>query len=106
MPVVPLIRHAEGSFGSAVYDVLSECGHAQVDALRRALERCGVVPDHVVSGSLRRQRYTARPWAATIDKRWNEYDDGRLPLHLSDEQSRGHDAGSLVEIVLWGSGGL
>jgi len=66
MPVVPLIRHAEGSFGSAVYDVLSECGHAQVDALRRALERCGVVPDHVVSGSLRRQRDTARPWAATI----------------------------------------
>jgi hypothetical protein len=31
-------------------------------------------------------------------------DDGRLPLHLSDDQSRGHDAGSLVEIVQGGSG--
>jgi hypothetical protein len=32
-------------------------------------------------------------------------DDGRLPLHLSDDQSRGHDAGSLVEIVRRGSDG-
>ena len=34
-----------------------------------------------------------RPRAST------PFDDGRLPLHLSDEQSRGHDQGSPVEIV-------
>jgi broad specificity phosphatase PhoE len=81
MPIVLLIRHAQASFGSADYDVLSERGHAQVDALHRALVARGVVADRVVTGSMRRQRDTGRPWAdaagatAAIDERWNEYDN-------------------------------
>ena len=52
MPIVLLIRHAQASFGAADYDVLSESGHAQVEALHRALTRRGVVADRVVTGSL------------------------------------------------------
>ncbi len=94
MPIVLLIRHAQASFGAADYDVLSERGHAQVDALRRALERRGVVAARAVSGSLRRQRDTGRPWAgatgaaATVDERWNEYDDDDLLSHHSSKETR------------------
>ena len=94
MPIVLLIRHAQASFGSADYDVLSERGRAQVAALHRALERRGVTADRVVSGSLRRQRDTARPWAEAsgaarkIDDRWNEYDDGDLLSHHSTIKTR------------------
>ena len=63
MPIVLLIRHAQASFGTADYDVLSERGHAQVEALHRALTRRGIVADRVVTGSLRRQRDTGRPWS-------------------------------------------
>ncbi len=94
MPIVLLIRHAQASFGSADYDMLSERGHAQVDALHRALVGRGVVADRVVTGSLRRQRDTARPWAdaagagATIDERWNEYADDDVLSHHSAMDAR------------------
>ncbi len=94
MPIVLLIRHAQASFGAADYDVLSERGHAQVDALQRALARRGVVADRVVTGSLRRQRDTGRPWTdaagatATTDARWNEYDDGDVLSHHSSIEAR------------------
>ena len=95
MPIVLLIRHAQASFGTADYDVLSERGHAQVEALHRSLERRGIVADRVVSGSLRRQRDTARPWSsevadagATIDERWNELDNDDVLSHHSAVQTR------------------
>jgi broad specificity phosphatase PhoE len=94
MPVVLLIRHAQASFGAADYDALSETGRSQVDALHRALTRRGVVADRVVTGSLRRQRDTAEPWAsatgaeATVDERWNEYDDGDVLSHHSTTAAR------------------
>lgn len=94
MPVVLLIRHAQASFGAADYDVLSERGHQQVDALARSLERRGIAPDLVVSGSLRRQRDTARPWTgsggarAVVDERWNEYDDDDVLSHHSSAPAR------------------
>lgn len=86
MPTVLLIRHAQASFGAPDYDVLSEIGHRQVHALvARGLEA-----DRVVTGSMRRQRDTARPWmdsaakgAASVDERWNEY---------SNEDVLGHHA--------------
>jgi broad specificity phosphatase PhoE len=86
VPTVLLIRHAQASFGAADYDVLSEIGHRQVDALVAR----GLPADQVVTGSMRRQRDTARPWmegaaagAATVDERWNEY---------SNEDVLGHHA--------------
>jgi broad specificity phosphatase PhoE len=94
MPTVLLIRHAQASFGTTDYDVLSDRGHVQVTALQRALARRGVVADHIVSGSLRRQRDTGRPCAddagslVTIDERWNEYDDDDVLSHHSTTSTR------------------
>ena len=94
MPTVLLIRHAQASFGTEDYDVLSDRGHAQVAALQCALTRRGIVADHVVSGSLRRQCDTGQPCAndvgvlATIDERWNEYDDNDVLSHHSTTRTR------------------
>jgi broad specificity phosphatase PhoE len=94
MPTVLLIRHAQASFGTADYDVLSDRGYTQVVALQRALARRGIVADRVVSGSLRRQRDTGRPCAddagtlATIDERWNEFDDDDVLSHHSTTSAR------------------
>jgi broad specificity phosphatase PhoE len=90
VPTVLLIRHAQASFGAADYDVLSERGHRQVEALARSLTRRGIVPDVVVSGALRRQRDTAGPWAerVIVDERWNEYDDDDVLSHHSTATAR------------------
>lgn len=53
-----LIRHAQASFGTADYDVLSELGHAQSRALGEALLAQGLVPDVVCIGAQRRHRET------------------------------------------------
>ncbi len=94
MPIVLLIRHAQASFGTTDYDVLSERGNGQVDALHRALARRRVIAARVVTGSLRRQRDTGRPWAdaagaaATVDERWNEYEDDDVLSHHSSKEAR------------------
>ncbi len=94
MPIVLLIRHAQASFGAADYDVLSELGHAQVQALHRALTRRGIVADRVVTGSLRRQHDTGRPWSdgaggtASVDERWNELDNDDVLSHHSAMRTR------------------
>jgi broad specificity phosphatase PhoE len=90
MPVVLLIRHAQASFGEVDYDALSDVGIAQVGALHRSLTRRGIVADRVVTGSLRRQLDTARPWAsaATVDARWNEYDANDVLSHHSTSKAR------------------
>jgi broad specificity phosphatase PhoE len=77
VPSVLLVRHAQASFGTADYDVLSELGHRQVEALDAALRERGVRAARLVSGTLRRQRDTARLTGAPeceLDERWNEYD--------------------------------
>lgn len=78
MPRIVLVRHGQASFGSDDYDVLSDLGHRQAALARAELDRRGIVPDLVVSGSLRRQLGTAAAWAdvaeATVDPRWNEYE--------------------------------
>jgi broad specificity phosphatase PhoE len=92
VPTILLIRHAQASFGADDYDVLSERGERQVDALARSLVRRGVEPARVVSGSLHRQRDTARPWASgdalSVDERWNEYDDDDVLSHHSSSVAR------------------
>ena len=39
VPTLLLVRHAQGSFGSADYDVLSERGHEQAHVLAAELDR-------------------------------------------------------------------
>jgi broad specificity phosphatase PhoE len=90
MPSILLIRHAQGSFGSDDYDVLSDRGRAQTEALVAGLDRRGIRASRVVSGGLRRQRDTAAPCAAAagseleIDARWDEYDDRDILTHFAD----------------------
>jgi len=83
VPAVLLIRHAQASYGTHDYDVLSERGAEQAAAVHAALEARGVRPDRVVSGSLRRQRDTALPWTSAgasldVDPRLDEYDASDL----------------------------
>jgi broad specificity phosphatase PhoE len=94
VPTILLIRHAQASFGEADYDVLSDLGHRQVEALARSLGRRGITPDLVVTGALRRQRDTAGPWAppagprAVVDERFDEYDDDDVLGHHSSSTVR------------------
>jgi broad specificity phosphatase PhoE len=87
MPSILLIRHAQASFGAADYDVLSELGHRQTQALVDGLRRRGIVAHRVVSGALRRQRDTAAPCAAAlgievaVDERFDEYVDRDILEH-------------------------
>ena len=94
MPSVLLVRHAQGSFGGADYDVLSEHGHAQTAALLDDLQLRGGRIDRVVCGSLSRQRDTAAPVAAAFgreietDPRWDEYLSEDILVHHSDTAAR------------------
>lgn len=87
MPIISLVRHAQASFGSADYDVLSELGHRQCAVLDAALAARGVTAGIVRSGSLRRQRDTALgcPRSAlgelVVDPRWDEYDSAEVVAH-------------------------
>jgi broad specificity phosphatase PhoE len=75
MPTILLIRHGQASFGTDDYDVLSDAGRRQAERLKDALDERGIVPDRLVSGSLRRQAGTAAPWGVPeVDPRWDEYD--------------------------------
>ncbi len=84
MPTLLLVRHAQGSFGSEDYDVLSKRGTEQAKALAADLDGRCVQVDRVVSGSLARQRDTAAPIATLsgreveIDPRWNEYESDEI----------------------------
>ncbi|HEV2999243.1 MAG TPA: histidine phosphatase family protein [Solirubrobacteraceae bacterium] len=94
MPSILLVRHAQASFGGERYDVLSDHGHVQVEALAADLERRGMRIDEVVSGDLARQRDTAGPIAAaagcelTVDPRWNEYATADVLGHHSGADVR------------------
>lgn len=87
MPSILLIRHAQASFGTEDYDILSDTGHEQVAALIDGLRARGVRAGRVVCGNLRRQRDTAAPCAdalgaeLTVDPRWNEYVDRDILTH-------------------------
>lgn len=84
MPTIYLIRHAQGSFGTADYDALSELGREQAVALDRGLRARGIAVDQVVRGALRRQQQTvelcelAAALPAAVDPRLDEYDHADL----------------------------
>ncbi len=79
MPTVLLVRHAQASFGSADYDMLSPLGREQADVVVQALLGRRLNVTRILAGSARRQLDTAAPLAASLglevgtDPRWNEY---------------------------------
>lgn len=81
MSTILLVRHGQASYGAADYDDLSPMGAAQAEAVGSAMRAAEVRPVTVLSGSLRRQRDTARSliqsaaWSSSIetDYRWNEF---------------------------------
>lgn len=88
MPSVLLVRHGQASFGAEDYDVLSPAGVRQAEVLAAALDRRGLAPARLISGSLRRQRETAAAFAAhgevEIDPRWDEYDANEVLSHHAE----------------------
>jgi len=94
VPTIVLIRHAQGSYGTADYDVLSSRGERQADAAARELTRRGLDVQRILSGSLRRQRDTAAPAAAAlglpvvIDSRFDEYDMDEILAHHTSARAR------------------
>lgn len=88
MPTLLLVRHAQASFGTTDYDVLSALGERQARALDAELRRRGSSPDVLVCGTLRRQRDTVAAIAdgrePSLDPGLNEYDsDQILAAHTS-----------------------
>lgn len=56
-----LVRHGQASFGSNNYDALSPVGEKQAEVVAEHL-RSEVVVDHVIAGSLKRQKDTAQAY--------------------------------------------
>lgn len=90
MGQILLVRHGQASWGADDYDVLSDLGHRQSTMLGAALASRGIVPDRIVTGSLRRHRETAEGCATAagwstgleVDPDWDEFDHvGMLASH-------------------------
>jgi len=87
MPTVLLVRHAQASFGSADYDLLSPLGLEQSALLATALDRRQLTIGRAVAGSARRQRETAAACLAAgglevqTDERWDEYETEQVLAH-------------------------
>jgi broad specificity phosphatase PhoE len=92
VPTVLLVRHAQASFGTADYDVLSSLGHEQTEVLVEALLGRRMNVTRIVAGGARRQLDTAAPLAARlglevgIDPRWNEYETELVLEHHAAAQ--------------------
>ena len=109
MPVVLLVRHGQASFGADDYDVLSDLGREQSEAVGRELARRGLRAPVAVCGSLRRQHDTAQIALAAAglgdvevrrDGRWDEYDHlGLLQRYVPGDAA--HDGSSKgVQVLL------
>lgn len=87
-----LVRHGQASFGSRDYDQLSPLGHTQAELLGQWLANSGLMPGHVLHGTLKRQKQTAEKCLATwlgsaagsitplIDNAFNEFDHKEVLL--------------------------
>ena len=93
MPSILLVRHGQGSFGTADYDVLTALGHQQSgDLYSHYRSRSGQDGVVLTAGRLRRQRDTAAPWTADavydlqLDERWDEYDTDHILANFADQE--------------------
>ncbi|MDF1728076.1 MAG: histidine phosphatase family protein [Sulfitobacter sp.] len=79
-----VIRHGQASFGQENYDVLSDLGHRQSEAVGAILRELDWQPDRIITGTLARQRdtLTAMGFVGAPEEHpgFNEYDFGDL-LH-------------------------
>ncbi|MCH5671485.1 histidine phosphatase family protein [Streptomyces gilvus] len=81
MPVICLVRHGQASYATKD-DALTHLGRAQAAAVGGELARRSLRDPYLLSGTLARQRETARLLADAAgykqplhqDRRWNEYD--------------------------------
>jgi broad specificity phosphatase PhoE len=92
-----LVRHGQASWGADDYDVLSPLGHQQGAALGETWRRRGVVPDRVVTGSLRRHRETAEAAGLgvdAIDAGWDEFDHVAMLARVPMPDDAGTDRGA------------
>ena len=86
MTTLYLVRHGQASFGAENYDCLSKLGHQQSAWLGEHFAARGVVFSRAVSGTLERQRQTARTLldamgsslAVVEHPGWNEYSGDAL----------------------------
>lgn len=87
MGAVYLIRHGQASFGSANYDQLSATGRQQARYCGQYLAEKGMTVHHWFSGTLERQKDTARlaleamgqeDVSVTQDAGFNEFDHARV----------------------------
>src|SRR5580693_581149 len=95
--VLLLVRHGQGSMGTADYDQLSELGHRQARAAGTRLARADLSISQVWCGGLVRQQETARAVLAELgrplselraDVRLDEYDPlGVLGRDIADDPS-------------------
>lgn len=106
MPTILLVRHAQASFGSDDYDVLSPTGVEQAGVVAAALARRELNVTRVVSGPARRQLDTAAPVAAALgpavetDERWDEYrTEEIIAVHGRAEASLAGTGGSGEQIT-------
>lgn len=82
MSTLYLVRHGQASFGTDNYDQLSPVGRQQVELLGEFFAASGEKIDRIYSGTLQRQRETARILAASlglaepivVDESFDEYD--------------------------------
>ncbi|TDD62359.1 histidine phosphatase family protein [Kribbella antibiotica] len=80
MAVIYLVRHAQASFGSKNYDKLSDLGEKQALALGNTFRVRGIIPDLVMSGSMKRHAKTATlaGFAPEADHGYDEFDHDQL----------------------------
>ncbi|MER6345230.1 histidine phosphatase family protein [Streptomyces sp. NPDC001595] len=110
MPLICLVRHGQASSEAEDYDVLSDLGRAQATAVGRELARRGLRDPHLVSGTLNRQRDTARLLADAAgferplhqDARWNEYDHLDLIARYAPASRRTASMQDLLDHALLG----
>ncbi len=95
MGTVYLVRHAQASFGAADYDSLSETGHLQAAALGSFLLGHDIDVDHVVSGTLVRQRHSAE----LVADAFNEAGSG-FPVLREDSRFDEFEAEKLIRLAL------
>jgi broad specificity phosphatase PhoE len=108
VPLICLVRHGQASFGAEDYDALSDLGRAQAVAVGRELARRDLRDPHLISGTLTRQRDTARLIAETArfsqplrqDPRWNEYDHLALLARYAPSASHTHSVQDVLDRAL------
>ncbi len=112
-----LVRHGQAAFATGDYDRLTDLGWTQARWLAEHLVARGVGFDRIVSGTLRRQKETARALADSLGGRVDvvsgleEYDPADLlRAHGADprqtEDRRAHFRALRAALIAWAEGDL